>query len=105
TARQRAQVTVAMSILHRLQLADDVVGAGFEAGVAGRGIHQAHAGEVVPGNVAREVAAISVPTTVRLRLWREAGSFAVEGEHPVRLELEEIARGQLLRVRKRPTRE
>ena len=52
-------------------------------------------------NVAGEVAAVSVPAAVGFGLGLEAGPFAVVGQHPVGLELEQVAGAQLLRVLER----
>ena len=63
---QRAEVAVAVLVLHGLQLADDVVGALLEANVAGRRPHQADRGQIVPGDVSGEIAAVAIPAAVRL---------------------------------------
>ena len=62
----RADVAVALLVLHGLQLGDQVIGALLEAGVAGGGVHQAHRREVVARDVAGEIPAGPVPAAVAL---------------------------------------
>ena len=75
-----------MRVLHQLQLAHDVVGALLEANIAGGGEHQADRGEIVSRNVARELAAIGIPTRVALGFGREPRRRAVKRQHAVGLE-------------------
>src|SRR5438094_1134326 len=56
-------------------------------------------------DVAGEIAAAAVPAVVRFRFARESGALAIVGEHPVRIEPQQVARHQLLRVLERPARE
>src|SRR5205807_357982 len=65
----------------------------------------AHPGEVMARDVTGQVPAVSVPATVGLGLGLEPGPFAIVREHPVGLELEQVARAELLRVLEGPTRE
>ena len=85
-ALQRPGKPVAMRVLHQLQLAHDVVGALLEANIAGGGEHQADRGEIVSRNVARELAAIGIPTRVALGFGREPRRRAVKRQHAVGLE-------------------
>ena len=52
---------------------DEVVHAFFEARITGRGIHQTHGRQVVPGDMSREVSAVSIPAAIRLRFRLQPG--------------------------------
>ena len=52
-------------------------------------------------DVAGEVPAVSVPAAVGLGLWPEAGAVPVVRQHPVGLELEQVAGVELLGVLER----
>ena len=94
-----ADVAVAVLVLNLLQLRDDVIGALLEARVAGRREHVADGREVVTGDVPRKLlAARAVPPAVTfIGLGLQARLAAQGEEHPVRLELEEILRVEVLR--------
>jgi len=96
---------VAVFVLHRLQLAHDVVGALLEPPVARGRPHEADGREVVAGDMAGEVVAVAVPALVWLRFRGQARPLAVEREHAVGLEMEQVLRVQVLRVFERPARE
>ena len=98
---ESAEVAVPVGVLHLLELGDQIVGAVLESLVTGRGPHQAHRRQVVASDVAREVAAIPVPAAVPLCPRRETGPVAVVREHPVGLQLEQVAGVQVLRVLER----
>src|SRR5215831_15310115 len=55
------------------------------------------------GDMSRQISAGAIPTTVWRRFLRQSRTYAIEREHPVRLELDQIFRGQILRVLERPT--
>ena len=97
--------SVALFVLDRLQLAHDVVGALLEPPVARGRPHEADGREVVAGDMAGEVVAVAVPALVRLRFRGQARPLAVEREHPVGLEMEQVLRVQVLRVFERPAGE
>ena len=103
-ALQSHQVSVAVGVLHVLQLVHDVVRPLLEALVAPGGVHEAHGRQVMPRDVAGEVAAASVPTAVRLRLRLQPRTFAEVRQHAVGLELEQIFLVELLGVFERPSR-
>ncbi len=98
----RADVAVALFVLHGLQLGDEVVGALLEAVVAGRGVHQADGRQVVARDVAGELAARPVPPAVALGLRLEAGALPEKGHHPVHFEREQVVAVQVLGVLERP---
>ena len=83
-------VAVAVLVLHGPELRDEIVRPLLEARVAGRGEHQAHAGEVVAGDVAGQLAVVPVPAAVSRGLGLEPGGLAEEGHHPVRREREQV---------------
>ena len=101
-ALQRAGEAVAVLVLHFLHLVDDVVGALLEARVAGRGLHQADRRQIMPGDVAGELPAVAVPAGVARRLRLEPGALAVERQHAIRLEREQVGGVEILRVLERP---
>ena len=102
-AFQGAQVAVAVLVLHRFQLSHDVVRALPEARVPGGRPHQAHSGQVMAGDVAREIPAAAVPAPVGLRLRLEPRALAIVRQHPVGLERQQVLAIQILRVLQRPT--
>src|SRR5262249_33406730 len=55
------------------------------------------------GDMAGQVSAGAIPTTIRLRFLRQSRTDAIEREHSVRLELKQIFRGQILGALERPT--
>src|SRR5262245_44286458 len=54
-------------------------------------------------DMAGQISAGAVPTTVRLRLLRQSSTHAIEREHSVRFEFEQIFRRQILRALERST--
>jgi hypothetical protein len=100
--RQRAQIAVAVLVLDDLQLADDVVGAFLETPIAGGGPHQADGRKIVSGDVPGQVSIVAVPAAVPLGLRLEARARPVEGEHPIRLERQQIGGIEILRLFQRP---
>ncbi len=99
--RQRAQIAVGILVLNDLQFTNDVVGARLEARIARRRVHQADGRQMMPCDVPREVAAVAVPARIWLRLFRQPGANPVIGQHPVRLEVEQIFRVEFLRALER----
>ena len=53
---------------------------------------------MVPGDVARQVAAITVPAGVALRFGLQPGALAIKRHHPIRFQLEQIVGIQILRL-------
>ncbi len=105
-AQQRAQVAVAVLVLNFLHFLDDVVGPLFEPLVARGGIHQAHAGQIVSGDMPGELPAVDgVPAAVAFRLGLQAGALAIAGHHAIGLQLEQIFRRDVLRMFERPAGE
>ena len=96
-----AQIAIALLSLHRGELANEVVCAVLEAGIASGGIHRAHRREIVPGDVTGESATRTIPAAVRRALWGKTGARAIESEHPIGLELEQILDVAQLRALKR----
>jgi hypothetical protein len=82
--------------------AHDVVGALLEPRLAGGRPHEAHRREVMAGDVAGEVVAVAVPAAVRLCFRGQARALAVEREHPIGLEREQVLGVQVLGALERP---
>src|SRR5262249_27247537 len=101
-AGERSREAVAVLVLNGFQFADDVVGALLELRVAGRGVHQTDRREVMAGDVSGQLAAVSVPARVARRLRLQSRADAVEGEHAIRFEREQIRGVEILRVLQRP---
>ena len=57
------------------------------------------------GDVAGEIAIVAVPAAIGRRLRLESGALAVEGEHAVGLEGEQILRVEVLRLFQRTARQ
>src|SRR5947207_1748036 len=85
-----AQIAIALLALHRGELANEVVCALLEAGIASGGIHRAHRREIVPGDVTGEIAPRTIPPAVGPTLWGKTGARAIKSQHPIGLELEQI---------------
>ena len=99
---QRAREAVAVGVLAGLDLGDEVVGALLEARIAGGRVHQADGGEVMAGDVSGELAAVGVPAGVALGLLRQARALAVEREHAIGIERQQVGRVEILRLLERP---
>src|SRR6185437_652754 len=102
-AFERAEIAVAVLVLHDLELRDDVIDAILESPVASRRPHGAGRGEIVTRDVAREISAAAVPSTIRLCPWREAGVLAVVRQHTIRLQLDQVPDVGVLRLFERAT--
>src|SRR5207253_1852658 len=63
---ESAQIAVALGILNELELVNDVIGAFFEARVAGGRPSQTHSRKIVPGDVSGELPSIAIPAAVAL---------------------------------------
>src|SRR5262245_60247373 len=87
-----------MLVLNLLHFADDVVGPLLEARIARRGVHKTHGRQVVARDMSREVSAVPVPAGVPFGFWFQPGALAVISHHPIRLQLEQVIRVQVLRL-------
>src|SRR5262249_61346505 len=87
-----------MLVLNLLHFADDVIGPLLETRIARRGVHKTHGRQVVARDMSSEVSAVSVPAGVPLGLWFQPGALAVISHHPIRLQLEQVIRVQVLRL-------
>ena len=104
--QRRTEVAVAVFVLNLLQFLDDVIRPFLEPRIAGRGPHQAYGGQIMPADVSGELFALDrIPAAVALGLRLQAGAHPVAGQHPVRLQRQQILRVQILRVLQRPARQ
>ncbi len=85
-----------MLLLHQVEFAHDVVGALLEARITGGRVHQRDRREMVTGDVSREVAPAAVPPAVGLALGGEPSAHAIEVQHAIGIEREEISGVELL---------
>jgi hypothetical protein len=95
-AFERAQVPVAVLVLHGSKLADDVIRPLLVPRVAGREVHETDGREIVAGDMSGEVSPSTVPSGVRFGFLRQPGAHAVVREHAIRLQLEQVFRGEVL---------
>ncbi len=102
---ERAQVAVAVLVLHFLEAGHEIVGALLEPIVARGLVHEAHRGEMVARDVSGEIAAVAVPSRVAGCFGRQARTDPVVRQHPVGIEREQVLHVLLLRVLQWSTRE
>ncbi|MBA7701557.1 hypothetical protein ES703_110297 [subsurface metagenome] len=99
-----AQVPIAPLVLNFLEFGDNIIRSPFEFLIAGYGVHQADGGEIMPGNVARQLAAVhGVPASVALSLGFQASANTVAGKHTVRFQLKQIFGCHVLGSSERPS--
>src|SRR5215472_3033877 len=101
----RADVAIALRFLNLSQLLHHLVGALFEAHVAGGRIHHADRGKIMARNVSSELPPSTVPPAVSFRRRLETGAFAEIRKHAGRLKLQQILCIEILRLLQRATRQ